>query len=144
MTASERQNCLIEDFLLIEDSFERFQLIVETGASQSEGLPESFRTEDNLVRGCVSRVWLAVWPGSGATYEVRTDSESPAMKSIAALFCRIYSGSTCEDILKTEPDFIARLEIDRHLTPTRLRGLCRLRESLVGLVRHMAGVARIE
>ena len=144
MTASERQQRLIEDFLLLEDSFERFQLIIETGPSQSEVLPERFRTDSNLVPGCVSRVWLAVWQGCGATFEVRVDSESPALKSIGSLYCRIYSGSTGEDILNTEPDFVRKLEIDRHLTPTRLRGLCRLREKLVGSVREMAGASRVE
>ncbi|HQW27538.1 MAG: SufE family protein [Verrucomicrobiales bacterium] len=144
MTAGERQQRLIEDFLLLEDSFERFQLIVETGAFQSEALPENLRTDENLVPGCVSRVWLAVWQGGAETFEVRADSESPALKSIAALFCRIYSGSTGEEIFSTEPDFIRKLEIDRHLTPTRLRGLSRLREKLVGSVRDMAGSAGIE
>lgn len=144
MTASERQDLLVDDFLLLEDPFERFQLIVETAWSQSQSLPESLRTDDQLVPGCVSRVWLAVWRGSGSVFEVRADSESPALRSIAALFCRIYSGSTGEDILKTEPDFVQKLGIDRHLTPTRLRGLRRLREKLVEVVGKMAEPDRVD
>lgn len=131
MTAAQRQELLIEDYLLIPDARERFQWIVESGATGLAPFPEEDRRDENLVPGCVSRTWLSVRPGAGATVEVRIDSESPALAGIGGLLRRIYSGASAGEILETRPDFIERLGIDRHLTPTRLRGLGRLRATLV-------------
>lgn len=137
MTAGDRQRELIEDFLLIGDPRERFQVIVETGSSRLEAFPDEFRNDDNLVPGCVSKVWMALWRREDGRIELRIDSESPALRSIAALFCRIYSGSPDREIIDTGPDFIEALKIDLNLTPTRMRGLRHLRqlivESVIGL-----------
>jgi len=131
MTASERQDLLVEDYGLIENSFERFQLIVDTAHSTLAPFPDEFRTDDRLVPGCVSRVWLAVRESEDGHFAVMVDSEAPALKSIGALFCRVYSGATAREIRETAPDFIERLAIDRHLTPTRLRGVGQIRKVLV-------------
>jgi len=138
MSASARQDLLVEEYGLIDDPRERFQIIVETAGGGSTPLPESERTEQNLVPGCVSKVWLALRPQGGGTVEVLIESESPALAGIAALFCRVYSGSNPAEILATEPNFIERLGIDRFLTPTRARGLRRLREMLVERVSELA------
>jgi len=134
MTVRERQNLLVEDYGVIEDSFERFQLIVDTAHNSLAPFPEELRTDDRLVPGCVSRVWLAVRETGAGHFEVMIDSEAPALKSIGALFCRVYSDAPGADIAGTPPDFIERLAIDRHLTPTRLRGLSQIRRTLVELV----------
>ena len=141
MTASERQSLLIEDYGLIDDPRELFQLIVETAATGALALADADRIEANLVPGCVSKVWLALRPRSDGTVDVLVESESPALAGIAALFCRVYSGSPPAEILATEPDFIERLGIDRHLTPTRARGLRRLREMLFERVKVLADAA---
>ncbi len=141
MTASGRQDLLVEDYRLIDDPRERFQLIVETAAAGAPSLAEAERTEANLVPGCVSKVWLALRPQADGTVDVLIESESPALAGIAALFCRVYSGSPPAEILATEPDFIERLGIDRHLTPTRARGLRRLREMLFERVKGLAEAA---
>lgn len=143
MTASGRQDLLVEDYGMIDDPRERFQLIVETAAAGAASLSAAERTEANLVPGCVSKVWLALRPQADGTVDVLVESESPALAGIAALFCRVYSGSPPAEILATEPDFIERLGIDRHLTPTRARGLRRLREMLVERVKgHAEASAR--
>lgn len=131
MTVSERQDLLVEDYRLIENPFERFQLIVDTAHSIVAPFPEVLRTDDRLVPGCVSRVWLAVAKSNDGSFEVMIDSEAPALKSIGALFCRVYSGGTKEEIMETSPDFIERLALDRHLTPTRLRGVSQIRKKLM-------------
>ncbi len=140
MTAGDRQRVLVEDYLLIEDPRERFQIIVETAASHLEPFPDEFRNEDHLVPGCVSKVWIALWEGNDGAIELRIDSESPALRSLGALYCRLYAGAKCQDIMDTEPDFIETLKIDLNLTPTRMRGLRRLREriieSVAGLLEH--------
>lgn len=138
MSASARQDLLVEEYGLIDDPRERFQIIVETAGGGATPLLESERTEQNLVPGCVSKVWLALRPQGDGTVEVLIESESPALAGIAALFCRIYSEASPAEILATAPDFIERLGIDRFLTPTRARGLRRLREMLVERVSELA------
>ncbi|NLT72153.1 MAG: SufE family protein [Verrucomicrobiaceae bacterium] len=131
MTASERQQRLVDDYRLIENSFERFQIVVDTAHAKAAPFPEASRTEEHLVPGCVSRVWLAVAKREDGSFEVWIDSEAPALKSIGALFCHIYSDGTEEEIAATPPDFIEQLALDRHLTPTRLRGLGQIRKKLL-------------
>lgn len=137
MTAEQRQEQVIEEYSLIPDPRERFQLIVETAGTMGS-IPDHERCDANLVPGCVSRVWLSVLPRAGGTIEVSIESESPALAGIAGLFRRIYSGSTPGEILSTEPRFLEALAIDRFLTPTRLRGLRRLRECLVEKTRKFS------
>lgn len=129
MTASERQERIVSEYAFIEDPRERFQVVVET--TPREPFPEAARIDANLVPGCVSRVWIAVWRDPQGGVEVRVDSESPALRGIGTLFAQVYSGSTPEEIASTEPTFLDRLAIDRHLTPTRRRGLANLRRCLV-------------
>lgn len=138
MTAAQRQEELISDYLAIDDPRERFQLIVETAKAGLPPLPSNERCEGNLVPGCVSKVWLSTRRLDSGAISVLIESESPALAGITALFCRVYSGATVREILETEPDFIHRLGIDRHLTPTRLRGLGYLRRLLVERVAEIA------
>lgn len=138
MSAAARQDLVVEEYGLIDDPRERFQIIVETAGRSADALLESERTAENLVPGCVSKVWLALRPQRDATVDVAIESESPALSGVAALFCRIYSGSTPAEVVATTPEFIERLGIDRFLTPTRSRGLRRLREMLVERVSRLA------
>ena len=135
MTAAQHQDLIVDEYAVIADSRERFQVIVETAAASMRRFPDEERLDENLVPGCVSRVWLAVRDREDGSIDVWVESEAPALHGIAALFCRVYSGATAAEILATEPDFVTRLGIDRHLTSTRLRGLGRLRERLVDQVR---------
>ena len=141
MSASARQDLLVEEYGLIDDPRERFQIIVETAGGGAATLLDTERTGENLVPGCVSKVWLAVRPQAGGSVEVVIESESPALAGVAALFCRVYSGSSPAEIVSTAPDFIERLGIDRFLTPTRARGLKRLREMLVERARALEDAA---
>lgn len=138
MSASARQDLLVGEYGLIDDPRERFQIIVETAGGGAVALLEAERTVENLVPGCVSKVWLALRPQADGRVEVVIESESPALAGISALFCRIYSGASPAEILATAPDFIERLGIDRFLTPTRARGLRRLREMLVERAARLA------
>lgn len=131
MTANERQKEVIGDYSVIDDPLERFQIIVET--ARTGEFPERFRTDEYLVPGCTSRVWLGVWR-ENEVIRVAVDSDSPALKGIGALFERVYSESTKDEVRDLDPEFIERLGIDRQLTPTRRRGLANLRRRLVELV----------
>jgi len=132
MNAKERQQEVVDDYGVIDDPLERFQIIVETAASGE--FPERFRKDENLVPGCTSRVWLGAWMEDGEEVNVAIDSEAPALKGIGGLIVRIYSGSSPDEIRELKPSFISQLGIDRQLTPTRQRGLANIRRRLVEIV----------
>lgn len=132
MTAKERQQEVVDDYGVIDDPFERFQVIVET--ANSGEFPERFRKEENLIPGCTSQVWLGAWIEDGEEVRVAIDSDAPALKGIGSLFVRIYSGSSRNEIRELEPSFISQLGIDRQLTPTRQRGLKNIRHRLLEAV----------
>ncbi len=123
----EKQRALIEDFSLIEDPMERFAAIVDRGR-RAPALPDEARTDAHLVPGCSSRVWLTGWrqPDTGAC-QYRVEADAPSVQGVAALLCDLYSGATPAEVVAVEPECLAALAIDRHLTPTRQRGLGQVR-----------------
>lgn len=132
MTLEEKQRSLIEDYSLIEDPTERFSAIVDLGR-KSPPYPEQERTEAHLVPGCTSRVWLTGWLEEGTAENVcqfRVDSETPSVHGVATMLCTLYSGASPAAVATVEPDFLTALGIDRHLTPTRLRGLGNVRRRI--------------
>lgn len=138
MDVSARQRQLIEDYGLIPDSLERFQLIVESKGGAAEPFPEGERIESNLVPGCVSQVWVT---GSvhGGSLELHIDSDAPALAAIGRLMCRLYSGCPVSEVLAEEPEFVSKLGIDQNLTPTRQRGLRNIRLRIVELAEAGVG-----
>lgn len=132
MSVRERQQQLIEDYGVIPDPLERFQLIVESGGGSSDPFPEACRVDANLVPGCVSKVWVT---GSldEEILDLRIDSEAPVLAAIGSLLCRLYSGAEVSEIIEVEPEFVTELDIDRNLTPTRLRGLGNIRKRIIEL-----------
>lgn len=122
MSLAEKQQLLIDDYLIIEDPAERMAAII-AGGKKSLPYPEEDRTDDHRVHGCASRVWVTGWLGESGHCEFCSDSDSPAVKALAEMLCRLYSGFPPEETAAEEPRFVTALGIDRHLTPTRLRGL---------------------
>ena len=132
MSVNARQEQLIEDYGIIPDLLERFQLIVESGGGSAEPFPDESRVDENLVPGCVSKVWV-IGTVKDDFLDLRIDSEAPALAAIGTLLCRLYSGAKVSEVISVEPDFIAELGIDRNLTPTRLRGLGNIRKRIIEL-----------
>lgn len=122
MSLSEKQQQLIEDYLIIEDPAERMAAIV-AGGRKALPYPEEDRDDEHRVHGCASRVWVTGWREGDGHCEFRSDSDSPAVKALAEMLCRLYSGFAPAETAAEEPRFVTALGIDRHLTPTRLRGL---------------------
>lgn len=119
---------------MIEDPMERFQVIVDSAAPKRKAFPEEYRISDNLVEGCQSSVWLAGWiDEDSGLFELKIDSDAPALMGVVSLFEELYSGSSPAEVLEVEPEFLSELEIDRILTPTRRRGLGFVREKIVQL-----------
>lgn len=121
MTINEIQDEIVEEFQDFDDWMDRYQLLIDMGGEQP-ALPEEYKTEQNLIDGCQSRVWLQADMVDG---KVRFQAESDALivKGIVALLVRVFDGQTPQDILSSDLYFIDRIGLTEHLSPTRSNGL---------------------
>ena len=121
MTINDIQDEIIEEFQDLDDWMDRYQLLIDMGSEQ-ESLDEKYKTEQNLIDGCQSRVWLQAEFVEG---RVRFMAESDALivKGIVALLIRVLDNQTPEDILSADLYFIERIGLSEHLSPTRSNGL---------------------
>jgi len=121
MDIQEKQNKIIREFELLSDWQERYKYIIKLG-SKLEPLDESYKTEENLVRGCQSQVWLSAKLDDGKVI-FRADSDAAITKGLVSLMVRFYSGHDPDTIINTNPEFIKKIGMAEHLSPTRSNGL---------------------
>lgn len=121
MTITEIQNELIEEFGFFEDWQQRYEYIIELGKSLPNMASEN-KTDDKLIKGCQSQVWLKVSEKNGKLF-FEGDSDAILPRGIVALLIRIYSGQPINDILKSDTDFIKKIGLQEFLSPTRANGL---------------------
>ncbi len=120
-TINELQDEVIEEFGDFDDWMDKYQLLIDLGGEQ-EPLPERYKTDQNLIDGCQSRVWLqADYAGGILTF--RAESDALIVKGIVALLVRVLSGHTPQEILDADLYFIDRIGLKEHLSPTRSNGL---------------------
>ncbi|MBR6374972.1 MAG: SufE family protein [Alloprevotella sp.] len=118
---NEIQDEIIEEFSELDDWMDRYQLLIDMG-SELEPLPESDKTESNLIDGCQSRVWLVCDEKDGLL-NFRAESDALIVKGIVSLLIRALSGHKADEILQSELYFIDRIGLAEHLSPTRSNGL---------------------
>ena len=118
---NEIQDRIVREFSVLEDWTERYKHIINLGR-KLDPLEEEHKVEDNLVRGCQSKVWLVTDLNDGHVM-YRADSDAAIVKGLAALMIRLYSGQTPDTILSTQPTFIKEIGMQEHLSPTRSNGL---------------------
>ncbi len=118
---NEIQDEIIEEFSELDDWMDRYQLLIDMG-SELEPLPESDKTESNLIDGCQSRVWLVCDEKDGLL-NFRAESDALIVKGIVSLLIRTLSGHKADEILQSELYFIDRIGLAEHLSPTRSNGL---------------------
>ncbi len=128
MTLAEKKQQLLAKLAQIKDPHERIVYAVECGRRQAP-LEDSLKTDEHRVEGCLARLWLVAVFEDGKCH-FRTDSDSAIMKGMAALLCEFYSGQTPDEIVATDPSFLAQVGITQHLTPNRRNGLSRLWEKI--------------
>ena len=121
MTINETQDEIIEEFSSLEDWMDKYQLLIDLGNEQ-EPLPEQYKTEQNLIDGCQSRVWLQADYGDGII-TFTAESDALIVKGIVSLLIRVLSGHTPQEILDADLYFIDRIGLKEHLSPTRSNGL---------------------
>ena len=121
MTLEEKQNEIIDEFSAFDDWMDRYQYLVELGNALPP-LPEADKTDQNLIDGCQSRVWLVADYADGRL-TFRGESDAVIVKGIVALLVRVLSGCTPDEILDSDLHFIDRIGLKEHLSPTRSNGL---------------------
>ena len=121
MTINEIQDERIEEFSGFDDWMDKYQLLIDLGNEQ-EPLDEKYKTEQNLIDGCQSRVWLQADLVDGKIH-FSAESDALIVKGIVALLIRVLSDQTPKDILDADLYFIEQIGLKEHLSPTRSNGL---------------------
>ena len=121
MTINEIQEEIIEEFCCLDDWMDRYQLLIDLGEEQ-EPLAEQEKTDQNLIDGCQSRVWLVCDEREGKL-QFRAESDALIVKGIVSLLIRVVTGHTPQEILDADLYFIPQIGLTEHLSPTRSNGL---------------------
>lgn len=121
MTINEIQDEIIEEFQDFEDWMDRYQLLIDMGSDQPE-LPVQYKTGQNLIDGCQSRVWLQADMVDGKV-QFQAESDALIVKGIVALLLRVFNNQSPKDILDADLYFIEQIGLREHLSPTRSNGL---------------------
>lgn len=120
----QKQKNLIAEFKEIDDWRERYRAIIEMG-EELPHFPEEFRTDENLIKECQNKMWLASAYINGNVV-FYADGESQIVKGLAAILVSLYSNHNPNEILDTPADFIPQLQLGENLTRNRSNGLAAL------------------
>jgi cysteine desulfuration protein SufE len=120
-TIDEIQEQIIEEFSVFEDWMDKYALLIEMG-NELQPLDAKYKTPNNLIEGCQSRVWLQADLADGKIV-FQGDSDAVIVKGIVSLLIRTLSGHTPDEILSADLHFINDVGLREHLSPTRSNGL---------------------
>jgi len=121
MTIQEIQDQIVDEFSMFEDWMQRYEYIIDLGKSLPL-IDEQFKTEDNIIKGCQSKVWVHA-EQQGEKVVFTSDSDAILTKGIIAILIRAFSNQKAADILEANTDFIDKIGLKEHLSPTRANGL---------------------
>ena len=130
----QAQQELVEEFQFFDNWMDRYQYIIDLGR-QLPDFPESDRTEDNKIKGCQSQVWFTVQK-SGDRLQFRAISDAAIVSGLIALLLRVYSNRKPREITETAASFVAALQLEQHLSPTRSNGLSAMLKAIHGLAKE--------
>ena len=128
MTLEEKKQQVIEDFSLYDEWLDKYEYLIELGKAL-EPFPEEKKTEDRLIKGCQSRVWLDRELRDGQLF-FSADSDAIITKGIISLLIGVYSGRTPEEIAGDDFGFISEIGLKDNLSPTRANGLVSMIETI--------------
>ena len=120
-TINELQDEVVEEFSDFDDWMDKYQMLIDLG-NELKSLDEKYKTEQNLIDGCQSRVWLQCDLVDGKLV-FTSDSDALIVKGIIALLIQVLSGHTPKEILDADLYFIDKIGLRDHLSPTRSNGL---------------------
>ena len=121
MTIKEIQDEIVDEFSMFDDWMQRYEYIIELGKSLPL-IDEKFKTEENIIKGCQSKVWLQGEEKDGKI-AFTADSDAILTKGIIAILIRAFSNQKPSAILEANTDFIDEIGLKEHLSPTRANGL---------------------
>ncbi len=131
-TLKEVQEEIVDDFSMYDEWLDKYEYLIELGKNLAP-YPEESKTEDKLVKGCQSRVWLD-WHMEKGRLFFSADSDAIITKGIISLLISVYSGRTPEEIAADDFSFLGRIGLKENLSPTRANGLV----SMIQTVRKAA------
>lgn len=120
-TIKEKEQQIISEFEMFDDWMDKYNYLIELGKS-IPAIPEEYKTEKYLIKGCQSRVWLHASCREGKVFYT-ADSDALITKGIAALLIEVLSGQPAKEIVDTELSFIDKIGLKEHLSQTRSNGL---------------------
>lgn len=121
MTINESQDEIIEEFELFDDWADKYEYIIDLG-KKLKGFPEEQKTEDNIIKGCQSRVWLNARKENERLI-FNADSEAIIVKGLVNMLIRVLSGHPPQEIAKADLYFMEKIGMSQHLAQTRSNGL---------------------
>lgn len=121
MTLSEAKQAVVEDFSMFDEWLDKYEYLIELG-KKLDVFPESSKTEDKLIKGCQSRVWLDYTKKDDRIF-FSADSDAIITKGIISLLIGVYSGRTAEEISGDDFSFVEQIGLKENLSPTRANGL---------------------
>jgi cysteine desulfuration protein SufE len=121
MTIQELQDSIISDFELFDNWDDKYNYIIELGKKQP-ALDAQYKTEENLVRGCQSQVWLHAYTKEGKVF-FEGDSDAIIVKGLVSLLIKVLSGHPPQEIAQADLYFLEKIGLQQHLSMTRANGL---------------------
>ncbi|SRR5690606_4667701 len=121
MTIQEIQEGIIDEFSMFDDWMQRYEYMIELGKSLPL-IEDRYRTDDNLIKGCQSRVWVHA-ELDGDRLRFTADSDAIITKGIIAILIRAFDNQRPRDIIDADTSFIDKIGLKEHLSPTRANGL---------------------
>jgi cysteine desulfuration protein SufE len=122
MSIAQKQKEIIEEFAMFPTWMEKYEYIIELG----KDLPlisDDLKTDDYLIKGCQSRVWISAKKNENGIFHFSADSDAIITKGIVALVVRIFDGEKGQDIVSASMDFLTEIGLIENLSPTRSNGL---------------------
>lgn len=128
----EAENEVVDTFSMYDEWLDKYEYLIDLGKNL-EAYPEECKTEDKLIKGCQSRVWLDYKVQDGRIY-FKADSDAIITKGIISLLISVYSGRTPEEIVSSDFGFIEKIGLKENLSPTRANGLA----SMIATIKAVA------
>src|SRR5690554_5855006 len=128
---------LVDELTFFDDWMDRYQHLIELGRDLP-AFPDEWKREENLLQGCQSQVWM-IGRWRDGRLRLAATSDAAIVSGLITLLIRLYDGRTAEEILGTPPDFINKVGLDSHLSPTRSNGLHAMISAIMAMARTGGG-----
>jgi cysteine desulfuration protein SufE len=129
LSAQEEADEIVAEFSFFDDWADRYQHLIDQGRRLPPIRPE-WQDEEHILRGCQSVVYFGAEADATGCVHFSASSDAAIVQGLIALLLRVYSGRQPEEILETGPEFLSKIGLDKHLSPTRKNGLANMVEAI--------------